>query len=63
MENERKTWGEKQLIDLINKEFKVFCDKHSDTIYKCEKCPLFDYYANMECKISYVIFLLKIKKG
>ena len=58
MRAKRKTCKERQLVDLINKRFKVFCNESYDLDGTgCMNCDL-DFDSEESCEIQYVKKLL-----
>ena len=51
MRAKRKTCNERQLIDLINKTFTIFCKSNC-----CQKCK---YKSSSDCRLDWIIELLE----
>lgn len=58
MRAKRKSCKERQLVDLINKRFKVFCNESYDLDGACcMNCEL-DFEDEESCEIQYIKMLL-----
>ena len=58
MRAKRKTCKERELVNMINKRFKVFCNESYDLyVAGCMNCEL-DFEDEESCEIQYIKMLL-----
>lgn len=58
MRAKRKTCKERELVNMINKRFKVFCNESYDLyVAGCMNCDL-DFASEESCEIQYIKMLL-----